>query len=276
MDQKKIGFIGAGNMAGALIGGLLDGDFSGDRIWVSDIDPGKLESLRTQYGLHTSPDNRAVARNVDVLVIAVKPQVARSVLTDLGGEMLRSDLIVISIAAGIRESDIEKWFGAPDLALIRAMPNTPALIRSGATALHANCRVKEAQRDLAESILRSVGLVVWLDSESDLDAVTALSGSGPAYFFLLMEAMEESGLRLGLDPRTVRLLVEQTAFGAAKIALEVEESPAELRKRVTSPGGTTQKALEAFEKRGFRTLVAEALSAAHHRSIEMSRELGGE
>lgn len=275
MEQKKIGFIGGGNMASALIGGLLDGAYPRDNIWVGDIDQDKLQRLSTQYGVKTSLDNRVVADHVEVLVLAVKPQVLESVLTTPGFAALRPGTIVISIVAGILESAIEKWIGAP-LALIRAMPNTPALIRSGATALHANGRVSEAQRNIAESILRSVGLVIWLDSESQLDAVTALSGSGPAYFFLLMESMEDSALRLGLDQKTARLLIEQTAFGAAKIALEVEESPAELRRRVTSPGGTTQRALEVFEQGGFRTLVAEALSAAHGRSIEMSRELGGE
>jgi pyrroline-5-carboxylate reductase len=275
MDQKQIGFIGGGNMAAALIGGLLDGGYPRENIWVSDIDQDKLQHLSTQYGVKTSLDNQGIAQNVDVLVLAVKPQIAKSVLTNLGVGSLRSESIVISIVAGILESDIEKWLGGP-VALIRAMPNTPALIRSGASALHANARVEDEQRDIAESILRAVGLVVWLESESQLDAVTAISGSGPAYFFLLMEAMEESALQLGLDQQTARLLIEQTAFGAAKIALEVEESPAELRKRVTSPGGTTQKALETFEKGGFRALVAEALSAAHGRSLELSRELGGE
>ncbi|MGH8550900.1 MAG: pyrroline-5-carboxylate reductase [Methylococcales bacterium] len=275
MDQKKIGFIGGGNMASALIGGLIDGGYPNDRIWVSDIDPDKLQRLQAQYGVKTSLDNQVIVQNADVLVLAVKPRVVQSVLAGIGAGSIRSESLVISIVAGIREADLEKWLGAP-VALIRAMPNTPALIRSGATALHANPEVEEEQRDIAESILRSVGLVVWLESESHLDAVTALSGSGPAYFFLLMEAMEDSALQFGLNQQTARLLIEQTAFGAAKIALEVEESPAELRMRVTSPGGTTQKALEAFEKGGFRALVAEALSAAHGRSIELSRELGGE
>lgn len=275
MEQKAIGFIGGGNMASALIGGLIDGGYQSRNIWVSDIDSEKLDRLQSQYGVNTSRNNREVFEHVDVLVLAVKPQVVKSVLTGIGAGWLRPESIVISIVAGVRGSDIEKWVGAP-LTLIRAMPNTPALIRSGATAMHANPAVKANQRDIAESILRSVGLVVWLESEAQMDAVTALSGSGPAYFFLLMEAMEAIALRLGLNQQTARLLIEQTAFGAAKIALEVAESPAELRMRVTSPGGTTQRALETFEQGGFRTLVAEALEAAHDRSIEMSREFGGE
>lgn len=274
MDYKKISFIGGGNMAGALIGGLIDGSYPADCIRVSDIDPMRLHQLGAQYGIATNPNNRLVAQDAEVLILAVKPQILESVLSNLANILPPSSL-VISIAAGIREQSIEKWLRA-ELALIRAMPNTPALIRAGATALHANSRVTDEQRDIAETILRSVGLVVWLESESLLDAVTALSGSGPAYFFLLMEAMQEAAQKLGLNPQIASLLVEQTAFGAAKIALEAEESPAQLRKRVTSPGGTTQQALEAFERGGFRNLVAEALSAACRRSIEMSCEFGGE
>lgn len=275
MDQKNVGFIGGGNMASALIGGLIDSGYSPEKIWVSDIDPAKLSQLSRCYGVQTNNQNSVIVKNVDIVVLAVKPQVAKTVVSGIGKDVLLCGSILISIMAGIRESDIEKWLGGPT-ALIRAMPNTPALIRSGASALHANEAVQEGQRDLAESILRSVGLVVWLESESQLDAVTALSGSGPAYFFLLMEAMEESILPLGLDQQTARLLIEQTAFGAAKIALEAEESPADLRKRVTSPGGTTQKALETFEKGGFQALVANALLSARDRSIEMSHELGGD
>lgn len=274
MDQKHIGFIGAGNMATALISGLLDGGYPSESIWVSDIDQNKLNRLTQQFGLNAHLDNDEIVRNSEVLVLAVKPQVAQTVLTHIDPGSWRPNQIIISIAAGILESDIERWVGQK-IALIRAMPNTPALIRSGATGLHANSEVQAEQKDIAESILRSVGLVVWLESESELDAVTAISGSGPAYFFLLMEAMEECARSLGLDSHTARVLIEQTAFGATKIALEVDQSPAELRQQVTSPGGTTQKALQTFEEGGFRTLVSKALSAAHSRSIEMSRELGG-
>ena len=180
---------------------------------------------------------------------------------------------MISIAAGIREKDIERWLGG-SAAVVRCMPNTPALVRTGATALHANARVSDEQHDWAESILRAVGLTVWVGDESMLDVVTALSGSGPAYFFLFMEAIEQAALEFGLDPQTARVLTEQTAFGAAKVALEVDESPDELRRRVTSPGGTTQKAIEVFEQGGLRALVAQAMSAARRRSIELSNELG--
>ncbi|PPD39916.1 MAG: pyrroline-5-carboxylate reductase, partial [Methylomonas sp.] len=154
------------------------------------------------------------------------------------------------------------------------MPNTPALVQTGATVLHANAQVNDEQKDLAENILRAVGLALWIDDESKLDAVTALSGSGPAYFFLLMEAMERVAQDMGLDEHTARLLIQQTALGAAKIALESTESPMQLRQRVTSPGGTTQKAIETFQSHAFADIVAQALMAARDRSVEMSQQLG--
>ncbi len=181
----------------------------------------------------------------------------------------RKQPLVVSIAAGISQASLAHWLGSR-VAVVRCMPNTPALVQTGATALHANANVSGSQRDLAENIMRAVGLALWVDKEADLDAVTAISGSGPAYFFLLMEAMEKSALDFGLDKQTARLLVQQTALGAAKIALE---SPEQLRKRVTSPGGTTQRAIETFLDGGFHNLVAKALHAARERSIEMSKEL---
>ena len=183
------------------------------------------------------------------------------------------DVLVVSIAAGISQDSLAEWLGN-DMAIVRCMPNTPALVRTGATGLHANSRVNAEQKDLAENILRSVGIALWVDHESELDAVTAVSGSGPAYYFLLMEAMEQTALELGLSESTARLLIQQTALGAAKIALESHETPSELRQRVTSPGGTTQQAIKTFEEGGFSQLVSKALHAARDRSIEMSKELG--
>jgi len=179
--------------------------------------------------------------------------------------------LVVSIAAGINQHSLSQWLGA-DTAIVRCMPNTPALVLTGATALHANTKVTAEQRNLAENILRSVGIALWVKDESELDAVTAVSGSGPAYYFLLMEAMEKAALELGLSEVTARLLVQQTALGAAKIALESPESPEQLRKRVASPGGTTQRAIETFEQGGFTELVSKALHAARDRSIEMSKQ----
>jgi len=273
MKEQTIGFIGGGNMASSLVGGLVADGFTPKNIWVSDVDAEKLAELRDRWRVNTSTDNTQVAALARVLVLAVKPQILHSVAMDIAEMVGQHRPLVISIAAGIREKDIERWLGGAT-AVVRCMPNTPALVRTGATALHANARVSDEQHDWAESILRAVGLTVWVNDESMLDAVTALSGSGPAYFFLFMEAMDQAALELGLDPQTARVLTGQTAFGAAKVALEVDEPPDELRRRVTSPGGTTQKAIEVFEQGGLRTLIAQAMRAAHRRSIELSNELG--
>jgi pyrroline-5-carboxylate reductase len=179
--------------------------------------------------------------------------------------------LVVSIAAGISQQSLSQWLGN-NIAIVRCMPNTPALVLTGATALHANAQVTAEQHDLAENIMRSVGIALWVNDESELDVVTAVSGSGPAYYFLLMEAMEKAAIEMGMNEVTARLLVQQTALGAAKIALESSESPEQLRKRVTSPGGTTQQALETFEEGGFTPLVSKALHAARDRSIEMSKQ----
>ena len=180
---------------------------------------------------------------------------------------------MISIAAGVREKDIQSWLGN-DVALIRTMPNTPAMLQAGATVLHAGPGVTDEQKNLAESILRAVGLTLWVRDEEKMDAVTALSGSGPAYFFLVMEAMEQVGLDMGLSAETARLLTLQTALGAARMAMESSDGPATLRERVTSPGGTTEKALAVFESEGIRELFHKALIGARDRSVELSRRLG--
>lgn len=272
MKTNKIGFIGGGNMASSLISGLIASGHPAQQIWVADIDAEKLEALADQLGVNISCSNEQLVELSDVLVLAVKPQVLRAVAVGIAPLLQRKQPLVVSIAAGISQVSLARWLGS-QVAVVRCMPNTPALVQTGATALHANANVSGSQRDLAENIMRAVGLALWVDKESDLDAVTAISGSGPAYFFLLMEAMEKSALDFGLDRQTVRLLVQQTALGAAKIALESSESPEILRKRVTSPGGTTQRAIETFLNGGFHNLVAKALHAARERSIEMSKEL---
>lgn len=262
-------------MATALISGLIDDGYAPQNIWVSDLDKQKLNVLAKQFGLNITSDNQHVVEHAQVLVLSVKPQTMRQVAEEISQPVLRLKPVIVSIAAGIRVVDLAKWLGG-GVAIVRCMPNTPALVRTAATALYANDQVSAEQRDVAESVMRAVGLVAWVDKESALDIVTALSGSGPAYFFLLMESMERAALELGLDTETARLLIEQTAFGATKLALEVEGAPAELRKRVTSPGGTTQYAIDVFEKGDFSDLVGSALCAAYERSIELSNELGGD
>jgi pyrroline-5-carboxylate reductase len=271
MKIQKIGFIGGGNMASSLISGLLASGHSPQHIWVSDIDPDTLKSLASNLNVNTSASNDAVINEVDVVVLAVKPQILGSVAKSAAALIQQKKPLVVSIAAGISQHSLSLWLGA-DTAIVRCMPNTPALVLTGATALYANTKVTAEQRDLAETIMRSVGIALWVKDESELDAVTAVSGSGPAYYFLLMEAMEKAALELGLSETTARLLVQQTALGAAKIALESSESPEQLRQRVTSPGGTTQQAIATFEQGGFTELVSKALHAARNRSIEMSKQ----
>ena len=271
MNIQKIGFIGGGNMASSLISGLIASGHSPQHLWVSDINPDTLKALAENLNVNTSASNDAVINEVDVIVLAVKPQTLSSVAKNAAALIQQKKPLVVSIAAGISQSSLSQWLGA-DIAIVRCMPNTPALVLTGATALHANAKVTAEQRNLAENIMRSVGIALWVKDESELDAVTAVSGSGPAYYFLLMEAMEKAALELGLSEVTARLLVQQTALGAAKIALESSESPEQLRKRVTSPGGTTQRAIETFEQGGFTELVSKALRAARDRSIEMSKQ----
>ncbi|EGW22765.1 pyrroline-5-carboxylate reductase [Methylobacter tundripaludum] len=272
MKTNKIGFIGGGNMASSLISGLIASGHVPEQIWVSDISPDTLTALKTQLNVNTSVNNDDIINAVDVVVLAVKPQTLSAVAQSIAAQVQQKKSLVVSIAAGINQNSLSRWLGA-DTAIVRCMPNTPALVLTGATALHANDKVTGEQRDLAENILRSVGIALWVEDEAELDAVTAVSGSGPAYYFLLMEAMEKAALELGLSQETARLLVQQTALGAAKIALESAESPEQLRKRVTSPGGTTQRAIETFEQGGFTELVSKALHAARDRSIEMSKQM---
>lgn len=272
MKTNKIGFIGGGNMASSLISGLIASGHDPEQIWVSDINPDALTNLKKQLNVNTSANNDDVINAVDVVVLAVKPQTLGAVAQSIAALIQQKKSLVVSIAAGINQNSLSRWLGA-DTAIVRCMPNTPALVLTGATALHANNKVAAEQRDLAENILRAVGIALWVDDEAELDAVTAVSGSGPAYYFLLMEAMEKAALELGLSEETARLLVQQTALGAAKIALESAESPEQLRKRVTSPGGTTQQAIETFEQGGFTELVSKALHAARDRSIEMSKQM---
>lgn len=270
-----LAFVGGGNMAASLIGGLVADGHDPRHILVSDPEHEKLATLAARFGVRSAAGNLDAAARAEVLILAVKPQVLRQVCEELRDTVQRHRPLVISIAAGVRETYLQQWLGG-NLALVRTMPNTPAMIQSGATVLHADRGVSSQQRNMAESVMRAVGLTCWVEDEAQLDAATALSGSGPAYFFLVMETLEQAGIELGLDPETARLLTIQTALGAARMAMESSESPAILRKRVTSPGGTTERALRIFDEGGLRTLFKRALSGARERSEELSRLLGGE
>jgi len=265
----RIAIIGAGNMGAALLGGLIADGFSTTDICVTDPDEKKLSALKTQYHINTEENNLAAIQQADVILFAVKPQVMGDVLKPLAKHIQTKNPLIISIAAGVRIHHIHHWLG-DNIPIVRCMPNTPALIRAGASALFANAFVTDDQRNIAESILRAVGLTLWLPDEKLLDAVTALSGSGPAYFFLVMDALQKAGRALGLTEETARLLTLQTALGAAKMALEQDLPVDELKRRVTSPGGTTEAALHVLEHGKLTELFHSALLAAEKRSNELA------
>ena len=273
MQDLTIGFMGGGNMARSLVGGLIADGVAAENIMVADPDASHCQGLTADFGVATRHDNTVVATAADIVVLAVKPQVLHEVATGLAELAGPGQRLFLSVAAGVRAADIEGWLGA-GTPLVRAMPNTPALVQSGATGLFGNAHTTEQQREAAEAILRAVGLTLWVDEEAKLDAITALSGSGPAYFFAFMEALEGAGERLGLDREQARLLAVQTAFGAAKMALESPDDPGTLRERVTSPGGTTERALEVLEAGGMRDLVNDATAAARDRAGELADLLG--
>ena len=270
MTHSSIGFIGAGNMAASLIGGLIAKGFDPKKLFASDPNTDALQALAQRTGITDCANNHALVENSDVLVLAVKPQVMQSVLSDIAAVVQTRKPLIISIAAGISIANICKWLSG-DCAVVRCMPNTPALVQLGASGLYANNKVNATQREQAKNILAAVGIALWLDTEEQIDAVTALSGSGPAYFFLLMEAMITAGEKLGLAPEISQALTLQTALGAAQMAITSDVDVAELRKRVTSPGGTTERAIAHFETNGLREIVEGALQAAALRSHEMNR-----
>ena len=266
----KIAFIGGGNMATSLVGGLVENGHPPAALLVSEPESHKRRGLADRFAVGVTADNREAAAAGDVVVLAVKPRMMAEVVTGVAGVVRERGPLVVSIAAGIRVARILDWLGYP-APVVRTMPNTPALLGCGATALFANDAVNEEQRGAAEAILRLAGVALWVDDEDLLDAVTAVSGSGPAYYFLLMEHMIGTGVRLGLTPEQARVLTLRTALGAARMALEAGRTPEELRVGVTSPGGTTERALDLFREGGFGELVERAVTGARDRS----RELGG-
>ena len=273
MSDSNIGFIGGGNMATSLIGGLVANGTPPGSIWVSDPDTPKLDDLVQRFGVNAGADNGEVASRCATVVLAVKPQIMNTVVQELAPVLREHAPLLVSIAAGVRETDINRWAGG-DMAIVRTMPNTPALVGCGATALCANAKVDAGQRERADAILKAVGITIWVDDEAQLDAVTALSGSGPAYYFLLMEIMQATGEAMGLDADAARRLTLQTALGAARIANESDEPPAVLRERVTSPGGTTERALVTMREGGIDKVVADGIHGARRRSIELGDAFG--
>ena len=271
MTDTRIAFIGAGNMAASLIGGLRAQGLDAAHICASDPGADTRARVSAEHRIATFADNAEAIQGADVIVLAVKPQAMKAVCENLRSS-LQPHQLVVSIAAGINCASLKNWLGAQPI--VRCMPNTPSLLRQGVSGLYATAEVSAAQRDQAQELLCAVGIALWLEQEQQLDAVTAVSGSGPAYFFLLIEAMTAAGVKLGLPPEIAKQLSEQTALGAAHMAVASDVDAAELRRRVTSPGGTTQAAIESFQAGGFEALVEKALGAAAHRSAELAEQLG--
>lgn len=271
MSSPRIAFIGAGNMASSLIGGLLAQGVPASQLCASDSGAEQRAKVAQEFGIEVFVDNAQACLGADLIVLAVKPQGMKDVCSALAAHLQPAQLVV-SIAAGISCASLAQWLGLRPI--VRCMPNTPALLRQGVSGLFANAEVSSTQRAQALQLCQAVGLALWLEQEAQLDAVTALSGSGPAYFFLMIEAMSAAGQTLGLSTEVAAQLAQHTALGAARMACENTLDAAELRRRVTSPGGTTAAAIAAFQKGGFEALVAQAMQAAADRSAQMSIELG--
>jgi pyrroline-5-carboxylate reductase len=272
LPDARIAFIGGGNMARSLIGGLIRTGAAPQALAVAEPDAGLRAALARDFAIAAHALNVDAARAADVLVLAVKPQVMKTVCAQLRDIVQARHPLVLSIAAGVRIDQLEAWLGG-DVAIVRCMPNTPALIGTGASALCANARVAGRQRAFAQNMLSAAGVALWLDDEAHMDTVTAISGSGPAYFFLLTEALEEAACAQGLPRDAARALAAQTCRGAGAMLGADDAEPAELRRRVASPGGTTQAALDSFDSDGFAAVVRRAVAAATRRGAELSHEL---
>ena len=272
MSHPKIAFIGAGNMAKSIIGGLLAEGFNAADLTASGPRVETLAVVANKYKIAVSTDNAAIATKADVVVLAVKPQMLKAVAEGLRGSLAHKPLI-ISLAAGITTQSIGNRLGA-EHAIVRCMPNTPSQLRVGASGLYANANVSDAHKSIANAILGAVGIVQWLDDEALLNPVTAVSGSGPAYFFLMMEAMIDAGVDLGLSRESATELTLQTALGAAILAKQSDVDVVELRRRVTSPNGTTEQAIKSFENDNIRAIFNRAMHACSNRAVELSELLG--
>ncbi|MHB8255140.1 MAG: pyrroline-5-carboxylate reductase [Acidiferrobacter sp.] len=272
MTDPSIGIIGAGNMGLALASGLVAASVPRGRLAISDPNPDKRHAAE-RLGITTEPDNDALVRRTDVLVLAVKPQHLQVLCRAIAPAVAVRRPLVISVAAGVRAADINRWLGG-ELAVVRAMPNTPALIRAGASVMFANERATKTDRQAAESVLKAVSEVFWVADESLMDAVTAVSGSGPAYLFLFLEALIAAGIAAGLPRDLCAALAKDTALGAARMAKTSPDDVALLRTRVTSPGGTTEQAIKSFLDSGFMEMFTRAILAAATRSQQLGDQLG--
>jgi len=269
----KLLFIGGGNMASSIIGGLIADGYNANDIGVVEIDSDKRQRLQQNFSVNVFNDVSTVDQHTDVILFCTKPQQFKTVAIETGKMLHGSRPLIISIAAGIRTRDIALWLGG-QYAIVRAMSNTPALVQSGACALFATSNVSDIQRDQAESLMRATGIVEWISEEDLMDVVTALSGSGPAYFFRIMEGLVKGAEQLGLSKQVAHLLTIQTALGAAKMALESNDDIATLREKVTSPGGTTERGLAVMTENNIDDLILKILEAAKNRATQLADQLG--
>ena len=279
----KIGFIGGGNMATSLISGLLspgtDNTLKAKDIYLYDRNTESANNLQNKYAINIVNNNVELIKSVSILILAVKPQVLKDVLTELSGDFHHYNPLIVSVVAGIRSDTIIQWLNSDkpysDIAVVRAMPNTPALVSSGASGLYANNNVNSNQKEFAEQLLNSVGVTCWVDSENLIDDVTAISGSGPAYFMMFINNLIQAGIEAGLNKDIAKTLAVATAKGSADLINASELSIESLINNVCSPGGTTEQACQSFEKDNLNEVVARAYNAAKNRSIELGEELSG-
>jgi pyrroline-5-carboxylate reductase len=258
MFEAKIGFIGGGNMARSIVSGIVSNGYNPINIWVVDPDEIKLDQYR-EMGINAETDVHKVIEKVDILLLAVKPQVMSELSQAIGAKVKSRNILLISIVTGIRLKQLESWYGEKT-AIVRVMPNTPSLLKCGASGMYHNANVAKQQKELAEHLMRSVGVVSWLKDESLIDVVGAISGSGPAYYFLMMEVIQEIGVSMGLTEKQAKLLTTQTAYGAARMALETTDDLEVLRQNVTSKGGITEVSIQTLEEKNFRGIMKEALN----------------
>jgi pyrroline-5-carboxylate reductase len=268
----QIVFIGSGNMAGSIIGGLVKSNWQADAITACDPDADKLVTLKAEFGINTSTNNRTACKDADIIVLAVKPQILKNVTLDLQG-VITDNTVIISVAAGITTSSIKTWLNTDNL-IVRTMPNTPSLIQMGMTGIYPNQEPDQNTKNIISDIFKSLGEIIWVKDEDKINVITAISGSGPAYFFEFFRAVSHAAQDLGMDQDTAARLIEQTALGAAAMALASDKDSETLRNNITSPGGTTEAALSEFARYDFSTMTSDAITAAYTRAQELAKISG--
>lgn len=270
--QLNIAFVGCGNLSTSLVRGLLASGYPKEKIWVTNRSAEKNQLLRESLEVHAGEDNHKAVKHANVIVLGVKPQQMQALAKEIAVIVQEKKPLIISVAIGISTEMLSNWLGG-EFAIVRSMPNTPAIVSTGASGLYANTLVTDAQKDFAESLHRAVGIAIWVDKESLIDVVAALSGSGPAYFFYMIEAMQSAAVKLGLPEKEASELALQTALGASRLAIESSDDVATLRKKVTSPKGTTEQAIKVFDERQFPRMIEEGMRATILRAQELTASL---